>query len=89
MVVNLLGCFLVGALSHILSVPQELPQAWRLILMGGLLGGLTTFGTLGGLLLEHLERGAWAGLGLHLVGHLVGGVLAVWMGRSLARLCFA
>lgn len=80
--VNLFGCLLVGAALHLVS------DSWRLVVVGGLLGGLTTFGTLGALMLDHLERGAWLGLALHLVGHLFGGVLAVWVGRALARACW-
>lgn len=76
--VNLLGCAMVGAAMHLVS------DGWRLVVIGGLLGGLTTFGTLGALLLDHVERGAWLGLGVHLFGHLLGGVLAVWLGRELA-----
>lgn len=77
--VNLIGCFLVGVVSHTAG------DHWKLILIGGLLGGLTTFGTLGALLLDHLDRGAWLGIAAHLIGHLLGGIAAVWLGRSLAR----
>lgn len=82
LLVNLFGCLLVGAAMHLLS------DGWRLVVVGGFLGGLTTFGTLGALMFDHLERGAMLGLGAHLVGHLVGGVVAVFAGRELARLLF-
>lgn len=82
LIVNLFGCLLVGASMHLLS------DGWRLVVVGGFLGGLTTFGTLGALMFDQLERGAMLGLGAHLVGHLVGGVVAVFAGRELARLLF-
>lgn len=81
--VNLVGCFLVGVLSQVLD--QVVHQDLRLVVIGGLLGGLTTFGTFGALLLEHLDRGAWAGMATHVGVHLIGGVAAVWAGRVIAR----
>lgn len=79
LLVNLVGCFLVGVVS------QMAHESLRPVLIGGLLGGLTTFGTLGALLLEHLEKGAWPSVMAHLGGHLLGGVAAVWLGRSCAQ----
>lgn len=78
--VNLLGCLLLGALSQLFSGNA------RILVVGGFLGGLTTFGTFSAILLEHAEGSNFATLCLQVSAHLVGGVMAVWAGRELLLL---
>ncbi len=40
--VNLIGCFLIGLVFG-LSVKTNMPEAWKLFLATGLIGGFTTF----------------------------------------------
>lgn len=42
---NVGGCFLMGLLTELLALKLSLPQAARLFLTTGLLGGFTTFST--------------------------------------------
>jgi len=42
---NALGCLLMGAVMQVVVVRSSMPEAWRLFLAVGLLGGLTTFST--------------------------------------------
>jgi len=43
--INVLGSFLMGALTEYLALKVHLPQHWRLFLTTGILGGFTTFST--------------------------------------------
>jgi fluoride exporter len=74
----LLG-FLLGAQRHL-----GLPSSVIALLGTGFCGGLTTFSTFGYETLRLLEDGAIGEAGVNVVGSLVLGVLAAWLGFRLA-----
>ena len=72
---NLLGGYLVGlALGLFIDQPQLAPE-WRLFVVTGFLGGLTTFSSFSGESVTLLQRGeigwALAHTALHLIGSLL------------------
>jgi fluoride exporter len=73
-VANLVGGYLVGLALPLLAAHPEWDPAWRLFLVTGFLGGLTTFSTFSGEIATLLNQGRWAlalgGAGLHLLGSL-------------------
>ena len=79
LIVNLLGCLAIGFLSAIL------PPPWRPVVLGGLLGGFTTysaFGLLSWNLLRDGKLGAFtAQISIHLIGGIVCVVLGLWLGK--------
>ena len=80
LVVNMIGCLAIGLGSALLS-----PGAVRPIVLGGLLGGFTTysaFGLLSWELLEEGKRGAFAG---QIALHVLGGIVCVWLGIVIGR----
>ncbi len=82
--INVIGCFLIGALSLILLKTLPHPHAWTFIIVG-FLGGYTTFSSfaLDALLLIEQKR---VGVSLiYLVGSVVAGIIAVALGAALAR----
>lgn len=79
MVINLLGCGLVGVCTVVVPAGP-----WRVVVIGGLLGGLTTFGSFAYLLADNLGKGEWGTTAVHLLLHLVGGCVLAWAGREAA-----
>ena len=86
---NLLGGYLVGmAIAVFQSMPQIDP-VWRLLLITGFLGGLTTFSTFSAEVITHLidERYALAaGIAL---AHMAGSLLLTVAGIKTATLFIA
>lgn len=87
-VANLGGGYLIGlALGFFASNPHLAP-AWRLFVVTGFLGGLTTFSTFSGEAVALLERGQYGWAATHLLLHVAGAIaccaagFATW--RSLA-----
>ncbi len=85
--VNMLGCLLIGILSGLFLLRTDLPLELRTGLTVGLLGGLTTFSSFSLEVLNMLEHGRVAEAVGYLLCSVVGGLLAAWLGLTLARLC--
>ena len=80
--VNVLGCLVIGLFAGQIT---RVPETWRLFLVTGLLGGLTTFSTFG-IDSVQLARGEMPLLGLaNVAAHLVLGLGAVALGMFLTR----
>lgn len=82
---NLVGGYLIGlALGWFLQYPS-LPPEYRLFLITGLLGGLTTFSTFSLEAVELLmgEQYGWAAL--HVTTHLAGSLLLTALGILTVR----
>jgi CrcB protein len=71
---NLIGGFLVGVAVGFFNDLPELPPAWRLLVITGFLGGLTTFSTFSAEAMVLLQRGDYGWALLHAGGHLLGSV---------------
>jgi fluoride exporter len=83
LVVNLLGCLLIGALSQVAEVRGVISPEARSFIFIGLLGAFTTFSTFGNDTVSLFRDGkdllSFVNIGLHLVL----GLSAVWLGQSL------
>ncbi len=82
---NLVGGYLIGlAVASFAQMPQMAPE-WRLFVITGLLGGLTTFSTFSAETVDLLQRQdyAWAFgmIALHLLGSLAMTGLGLWTVR--------
>ncbi len=85
-VVNLAGCLAIGFLAQLAERHGYLTPEARLLVFMGFLGGFTTFSTFASETMNLLRAGEiLAGL-VNLNVHLVLGLAAVWLGRSLAYL---
>ena len=84
-IVNVLGSFLIGVLASYFLLRSNVGQHWRLFLITGLLGGFTTFSTFSldtALLIERHAYGAALG---YVLGSVVAGILALFIGLALFR----
>jgi CrcB protein len=85
LVANLVGGLLVGvALACLAELPDLAPQ-WRLFLVTGFLGALTTFSTFSAESVALLQDGRLAAASLHAGAHLAGSLLATFAGFAAWR----
>ena len=83
---NLVGGYLVGiALGWVMHRPGVAPE-WRLFLVTGLLGGLTTFSTFSAEIVQQLVRQQYGAALLGVVLHLFGSLLLTALGLHTYRL---
>lgn len=83
--VNLLGSLLIGLFYVILAEKLSLSSEWRGLVVVGFLGAFTTFSTFSLDALLLLQEGQHFQAVLYLASSVIGCLLAVWMGMSLAR----
>lgn len=82
-VANLAGGLLIGAAVAWFARQPDLAPIWRLALVTGFLGALTTFSTFSAESLAMLQRGQWAWAFVHASLHLFGCVAAAAAGYRL------
>ena len=83
-VINVSGSFAIGLLMSLLAEHWKLHPNWRLLLVVGFLGGYTTFSSFEWETYQAVKQsGHWIGL-LNVVGSVVLGYLAVWLGAVIA-----
>ena len=85
MAVNISGCFVIGLVMTLLTERLQPHPYWRLALVVGFLGGYTTFSSFEWETYSAVRGGGfWLGL-VNVVGSVVVGYAAVWLGALLAR----
>ena len=71
---NLIGGYLVGVAVAFFAQHPDVPAEWRLLVVTGFLGGLTTFSTFSAEVTDLLQQGRllWAGatVSMHVIGSL-------------------
>ena len=82
LVVNLVGGYLVGvAFSIFASHPNWSPE-WRLLVVTGFLGGLTTFSAFSLEMTQLLQQEKWlllfVGISSHVLGSIIMTLLGLW-----------
>ncbi len=86
LVVNILGCALVGFLAELADQRGVITGETRAFLIVGILGGFTTFSAFGNETMTLLRDGElWLAFG-NVMGHITLGLFAVWIGYSTASL---
>jgi CrcB protein len=80
LIVNVSGCFLIGAIMPLLTQKPAPHPNWRLFLVVGILGGFTTFSSFAYETFTAAREGsAWVGL-MNVLLSVALGYLAVWLG---------
>lgn len=83
---NLIGGYLVGLIVAWLSQHPDASPMWRLFLVTGLLGGLTTFSTFSAEVMALMQQGRLVGALASCTAHLAGSLLATWAGMATVTL---
>ena len=84
LVVNLIGCLLIGFLSQWVGTRGFLSPETRLFIFMGLLGGFTTFSTFSNETMNLWQAGASAAALANVAVHVLLGLGAAWLGHVLA-----
>ena len=87
LIANYLGCFIIGILLAIFWQFPTIPAEWRLFLVTGFLGSLTTFSSFSAEVVENFLQDKWLfGFGIVAL-HLLGCLLFTALGVVLWRFC--
>ena len=84
LVVNVVGCFIIGFLSHLAEAHGFFSAEARAFIFIGILGGFTTFSTFGNESLNLLREGENFPALVNIGAHILLGLGAVWLGRNAA-----
>jgi len=82
---NLIGGYLIGFALGFFSSHPHLPPEWRLFIVTGFLGGLTTFSSFSGESVALLQRGDYGWAMAHTLLHLAGSILLCIAGFATWR----
>ncbi len=87
LVANLLGGYLIGLAMAIFAGMPGLAPEWRLMIITGFLGGLTTFSTFSAEVTTLLQQGRllWAGTAISI--HVAGSLIMTILGLATVALC--
>ena len=80
LVANLIGGFLIGVAMAFFSAHTELSPQWRLLIITGFLGGLTTFSSFSAELTSMIHEGRLSIALITVMLHVVGSILMTFLG---------
>jgi len=83
--VNLTGAFLIGVIAEWLLLRQDSPDAWRLFLVVGVLGGYTTFSSYAFEIVALLRDDKLLRALAYVLVSNVAGIALCFLGVALAR----
>ena len=83
LVINILGCFLIGVLSGIFEKGAVMSLEWRLFFTVGICGGFTTFSSFSNDAVMLLQNKELLRFSFYTGMSFLGGILSVILGRNL------
>ena len=83
LIVNLVGCFVIGLLFGAAERGGWLTPQWSAVLITGFCGGFTTFSTFADDMFLLTQGRQWLPLAAYVVMSLAVGFVLVWLGRSI------
>jgi CrcB protein len=84
-IVNVSGCLVMGVVTTLLSDRFTHPN-WRFLIPIGFIGAYTTFSSFELETFRAVNDGAWLSGALNVVGSVLAGYAALWLGIVLTRL---
>ncbi len=89
LLVNLVGCFVMGVIAELGALSLNLSPEMRAFLTTGILGGFTTFSAFALDSAVMIERGDWGATVLYVSASVLGSILALFAGLALVRVVAA
>jgi CrcB protein len=86
LVANLVGGYLVGVAVAVFSQLPSLPPEWRLFVITGFLGGLTTFSTFSAEVVHALQQGRTGWAAATVASHVLGSLALTLAGLATPAL---
>ena len=85
LVVNIIGCLLIGIIMGLLEKNQVTDSAMKWLFVTGFCGGFTTFSTFGyeNISLLQNQQSGWAFL--YIAASIIIGMFAVWLGLLIVK----
>jgi CrcB protein len=83
LVVNLIGCLLLGGVAEYGLTHLIIPADWRVGITVGFFGAFTTFSTFSWEAVRLLEDGEWLRASLYILASMIGGFGCVFLGMRL------
>lgn len=85
LIVNLIGCFLIGALVSFLALKSSLSHTAQLFLIVGLLGGFTTFSAFSLETIAMIDTHKYGQAAFYIAASVGGGLCAFILGRMIVK----
>lgn len=79
---NLIGGYVVGLAIAYFADTAHLPPEWRLFIITGFCGALTTFSTFSAEVVSLLQQGNWAGAAAVIAVHVAGSIAMTLLGLA-------
>jgi fluoride exporter len=86
LIANVIGGYLVGVAVTLFAQQPGWPDEWRLFVITGFLGGLTTFSTFSAEVMLLLQQGRLLWASAAIAAHLIGSLLATLAGIASVEL---
>jgi CrcB protein len=83
--VNVFGGYLIGLAVAVFAAHPAISPAWRLVIVTGFLGSMTTFSTFSAEAVALVQGGSYGSALLHAALHLLGSIAATFAGIATVR----
>lgn len=85
LIVNLLGCFLLGGIAEYALTHLTIPPEWRIGITVGFFGAFTTFSTFSWETARMLQDGEWLRGSIYVLASILGGLACIFFGMRIAE----
>lgn len=80
LVANLIGAYVIGVAAAYFATAPDVPGEWRLFIITGFCGALTTFSTFSAEIVSLLQQGRAGSAGSLVAIHVIGSVTMTFLG---------